>query len=127
MAGADVSRQDYEKSLKQLEVARQEIAGQFQTIDLLATPTIQVPAPSIAELKADPSALRPKEITLLRNTRPWNVWGIPTLSLPCGFTQSGLPIGLQIAGPPWREDLVLRLAHAYEQATSWHTRRPPGV
>jgi len=124
MAGADVSRQDYERSLKELEVARQKIAGQFRTIDLLITPTIPVPAPSIAELKADPSALRPKEITLLRNTRPWNVWGVPTLSLPCGFTQSGLPIGLQIAGPPWREDLVLRLAHAYEQATSWHKREP---
>jgi len=124
MAGADVSRQDYERSLKELEVARQKIAGQFRTIDLLITPTIPVPAPSIAELKADPSALRPKEITLLRNTRPWNVWGVPTLSLPCGFTQSGLPIGLQIAGPPWREDLVLRLAHAYEQATSWHKRDP---
>jgi Asp-tRNA(Asn)/Glu-tRNA(Gln) amidotransferase A subunit family amidase len=119
MAGADVSRQDYERSLKELEVARQKIAGQFRTIDLLITPTIPVP-----ELKADPSALRPKEITLLRNTRPWNVWGVPTLSLPCGFTQSGLPIGLQIAGPPWREDLVLRLAHAYEQATSWHKREP---
>jgi len=124
MAGADVSRQDYERSLKELEVARQKIAGQFRTIDLLITPTIPVPAPSIAELKADPSALRPKEITLLRNTRPWNVWGVPTLSLPCGFTHSSLPIGLQIAGPPWREDLVLRLAHAYEQATSWHKREP---
>jgi len=124
MAGADVSRQDYERSLKELEVARQKIASQFRTIDLLITPTIPVPAPSIAELKADPSALRPKEITLLRNTRPWNVWGVPTLSLPCGFTHSSLPIGLQIAGPPWREDLVLRLAHAYEQATSWHKRDP---
>ncbi|MFZ0539014.1 MAG: amidase family protein, partial [Candidatus Sulfotelmatobacter sp.] len=60
----------------------------------------------------------------LRNTRPFNVWGLPAISLPCGFTQSGLPIGLQIAGPPWREDLVLRLAHAYEQATTWHKRKP---
>ena len=127
MAGADISRHDYEKSLKDMEVARQDIASHFRTIDLLITPTIPVPAPSIAELKADPSALRPKEITLLRNTRPWNVWGVPTLSLPCGFTQSGLPIGLQIAGPPWREDLVLRLAHAYEQATSWHKREPSMV
>jgi aspartyl-tRNA(Asn)/glutamyl-tRNA(Gln) amidotransferase subunit A len=61
---------------------------------------------------------------LLRNTRPFNVWGLPAVSLPCGFTKSGLPIGLQIAGPPWREDLVLRLAHAYESATAWHERRP---
>jgi len=53
------------------------------------------------------------------------VWGLPVISVPCGFTQSGLPIGLQIAGPHWREDLVLRLAHAYEQATAWHKRKCP--
>jgi aspartyl-tRNA(Asn)/glutamyl-tRNA(Gln) amidotransferase subunit A len=63
---------------------------------------------------------------LLRNTRPFNVWGLPAISVPCGFTKSELPIGLQIAGPQWREDLVLRLAHAYEQATEWHTRPPVG-
>jgi len=62
-------------------------------------------------------------LKLLRNTRPFNVWGLPAISLPCGFTQSALPIGLQIAGPHWREDLVLRLAHAYERATAWHKRR----
>ena len=94
----------------------------FADVDLLVTPTTRIPAPAIADLKKDPEALRPAEITLLRNTRPFNVWGLPAISLPCGFTKSGLPIGLQIAGPPWREDLVLRLAHAYEQATAWHKR-----
>ena len=69
-----------------------------------------MPAPAIADLKADPEALRPAELKLLRNTRPFNVWGLPAISVPCGFTQSGLPIGLQIAGAHWREDLVLRLA-----------------
>jgi aspartyl-tRNA(Asn)/glutamyl-tRNA(Gln) amidotransferase subunit A len=54
------------------------------------------------------------------------VWGLPAISLPCGFTKGGLPIGLQIAGPPWREDLVLRLAYAYEQENGWHLRRFPG-
>jgi len=53
---------------------------------------------------------------LLRNTRPFNVWGLPAISVPCGLTKSGLPIGLQIAGPHWREDLVLSLAQAYEQS-----------
>jgi aspartyl-tRNA(Asn)/glutamyl-tRNA(Gln) amidotransferase subunit A len=61
---------------------------------------------------------------LLRNTRPFNVWGLPAVSVPCGFTKGGLPIGLQIAGPQWREELVLRLAQAYESATEWHRRRP---
>ena len=75
-------------------------------------------------LKKDPEALRPAELVLLRNTRPFNVWGLPAISVPCGFTKSGLPIGLQIAGPHWREDLVLRLAHAYEAVTLWKERRP---
>jgi aspartyl-tRNA(Asn)/glutamyl-tRNA(Gln) amidotransferase subunit A len=83
-----------------------------------------IPAPAIADLRKDPEALRPAELRLLRNTRPFNVWGLPAVSLPCGFTQSGLPIGLQIAGPYWREDLVLRLASGYESATEWHERRP---
>jgi aspartyl-tRNA(Asn)/glutamyl-tRNA(Gln) amidotransferase subunit A len=61
---------------------------------------------------------------MLRNTRPFNVWGIPTVSVPCGFTKDGLPIGLQLAAAPSREDLVLQVAHAYEQVTDWHTRTP---
>jgi aspartyl-tRNA(Asn)/glutamyl-tRNA(Gln) amidotransferase subunit A len=60
--------------------------------------------------------LRPAELILLRNTRPFNVWGLPAISVPCGVTAGGLQIGLQIAGPNWREDMMLRLAHAYELA-----------
>jgi aspartyl-tRNA(Asn)/glutamyl-tRNA(Gln) amidotransferase subunit A len=93
-------------------------------VDLLVTPTMPIPALAIADLKKDPDALRPAELRLLRNTRPFNVWGLPAVSVPCGFAKNGLPIGLQIAGPHWREDLVLRLAHAYEEATEWHRRRP---
>jgi aspartyl-tRNA(Asn)/glutamyl-tRNA(Gln) amidotransferase subunit A len=92
---------------------------------VLVTPTTPMPAPQIAALKANPDQLRPAELRLLRNTRPFNVWGLPAISLPCGFTETGLPIGLQIAAPHWREDLVLRLAYAYEQATAWHKRPCP--
>jgi Asp-tRNA(Asn)/Glu-tRNA(Gln) amidotransferase A subunit family amidase len=81
-----------------------------------------IPAPAIADLKKNPETLRPAELVLLRNTRPFNVWGLPTISVPCGFTKSGLPIGLQIAGPRWREDLVLRLGHAYEQAVNFSAK-----
>jgi Asp-tRNA(Asn)/Glu-tRNA(Gln) amidotransferase A subunit family amidase len=59
-----------------------------------------------------------------RNTLPSDVYGIPTISIPCGFTSAGLPIGLQIAGAPWAEPAFFALAHAYEQATQWHTRHP---
>ena len=61
---------------------------------------------------------------MLHNTRPFNVLGLPTISVPCGFTQAGLPIGMQISGPPGGEATVLRLAYAYEQATDWHKRHP---
>lgn len=121
--GEKVSAADYIAKRRQLEQERRRIAQAFADVDLLVTPTTPIPAPAIAELKANPDALRPAELALLRNTRPFNVWGLPAMSVPCGFTQSGLPIGLQIAGPHWREDLVLRLAYAYEQATAWHKRR----
>jgi aspartyl-tRNA(Asn)/glutamyl-tRNA(Gln) amidotransferase subunit A len=121
--GANISAADYIRRRSELEEVRRAIRSVFSTVDLLVTPTTPIPAPSIAELKASPEALRPAELKLLRNTRPFNVWGLPAISVPCGFTQSGMPIGLQIAGPHWREDLVLRLGYAYEQATAWHKRQ----
>jgi len=121
--GEDISAAEYIQRRRDLDQARRSIQGIFADVDLLVTPTTPVPAPAIADVKKDPEMLRPAELTLLRNTRPFNVWGLPAISVPCGFTKTGLPVGLQIAGPHWREDLVLRLAHAYEQATEWH-RRP---
>ena len=114
LSGAKVSAVDYMQRRRELEQARRGIHEIFATVDLIVTPTIPMPAPSIKELRTNPDALRPAELKLLRNTRPFNVWGLPTISVACGFTHAGLPIGLQIAGPPWREDLVLSLAHAYE-------------
>jgi aspartyl-tRNA(Asn)/glutamyl-tRNA(Gln) amidotransferase subunit A len=125
-SGANISAAEYILRRRELEVKRRRAHDIFAEVDLLVTPTMPIPAPAVADLKKDPEALRPAELTLLRNTRPFNVWGLPAISVPCGFTKRGLPIGLQIAGPPWQEDLVLRLAHAYESATEWHRRRPVG-
>ena len=123
--GEKITAAEYVQRKRELEVERRRIREVFADVDLLVMPTTPMPAPTIAELRANAEALRPVELRLLRNTRPLNVWGLPAISVPCGFTQSGLPIGLQIAGPHWREDLVLRLAYAYEQATAWHKRRCP--
>lgn len=120
--GEKITAAEYIRARRELDEARRSIRQAFAEVDLLLTPTTPMAAPNIAELQATPDALRPAELKLLRNTRPFNVWGLPAISLPCGFTQPGLPIGLQIAGPHWREDLVLRLAYAYEQATAWHKR-----
>ena len=122
-SGEAVTASEYIRRRRELEEARRSIGQIFAEVDVLVAPTTPMPAPAIAELRADAGALRPAELKLLRNTRPFNVWGLPAISVPCGFTQSGMPIGLQIAGPHWREDMVLRLAHAYEQATAWHKRR----
>jgi aspartyl-tRNA(Asn)/glutamyl-tRNA(Gln) amidotransferase subunit A len=115
-SGENVAAAEYIARRRELDEARRTIAGAFSDVDVIVTPTTPMPAPAIAELRSDPDALRPAELKLLRNTRPFNVWGLPAISVPCGATKSGLPIGLQIAGPHWREDLVLGLAHAYEQA-----------
>ncbi len=125
--GENVTAAEYIQKRRELAEERRKIRRAFADVDLLVTPTTPMPAPSIEELKANPENLRPAELKLLRNTRPFNVWGLPGISLPCGFTQSGLPIGLQIVGPPWREDLMLRLAGEYERATAWHKRAVPGV
>jgi aspartyl-tRNA(Asn)/glutamyl-tRNA(Gln) amidotransferase subunit A len=122
--GEDISAAEVEQSRRELKQIRSEIHKIFEGVDVLVTPTAPVPAAAINELKQNPELLRPHELLLLRNTRPVNVWGLPAISVPCGFTTAGLPIGLQIIGPQWREGTVLKLAHAYEQATDWHKRSP---
>jgi aspartyl-tRNA(Asn)/glutamyl-tRNA(Gln) amidotransferase subunit A len=121
-SGERISAAEYIQRRRELDLERRRARDIFADVDLLVTPTMPIPAPAIANLKKDPDALRPAELALLRNTRPFNVWGLPAVSVPCGSTKSGLPIGLQIAGPHWREDLVLRLAHAYERAMNFSAK-----
>lgn len=113
--GNAISETEYHNAMAQLQRARQEIAKTFCDVDVLLTPTTPVQTPRISELLKDISLLRPAEIRLLRNTRPVNVWGLPAISVPCGFTSDGLPIGLQIIGPPNGEGKILRTAHTFEQ------------
>jgi aspartyl-tRNA(Asn)/glutamyl-tRNA(Gln) amidotransferase subunit A len=115
------------RARRELEISRHAIRKVFDDVDILLTPTVPVPPPTISDLKAHPENLRPAELLMLRNTRPFNVWGIPTISLPCGFTSDGLPIGLQLAAAPWREDLLLQVAQSYEQATDWRKRMPSEI
>jgi aspartyl-tRNA(Asn)/glutamyl-tRNA(Gln) amidotransferase subunit A len=114
--GAEVSAADYIAKRHQLERLRRDVSELFAGVDLIITPTAPVPAPRFAELEAHPDQLRPKELMLLRNTRPFNVFGVPAISLPCGTTPDGRYVGLQIAGRPWDEVSVLCLAHAFERS-----------
>jgi Asp-tRNA(Asn)/Glu-tRNA(Gln) amidotransferase A subunit family amidase len=124
LTGQNINPLDIVERRRELAQIRREIAGVFENTDLLVTPTTPIPAPRISELKEHPELLRPRELLLLRNTRPVNVWGLPAISIPCGFTKAGLPIGLQLIGPNGQEAKILQVAHAYEQATQWHKRRP---
>jgi aspartyl-tRNA(Asn)/glutamyl-tRNA(Gln) amidotransferase subunit A len=123
-SGAEVTATQYIAGQQELQRRRREICKVFEKVDLLITPTCPVLPPAITELQAAPQELRPKEIQMLKNTRPFNVFGLPTISVPCGFSHSGLPIGLQISAAPGNEATVLALAKAYEQQTEWHTRKP---
>jgi aspartyl-tRNA(Asn)/glutamyl-tRNA(Gln) amidotransferase subunit A len=122
--GADVTTTTYIQSRRRLDQVRRAIAHAFNSVDLLITPTVRVPPFTIADLQTDPDTIRAKELAMLHNTRPWNFPGLPTISVPSGFTRTGFPIGMQITGPPGGEATVLRLAHAYEQATEWRKRKP---
>ncbi len=115
-SGADVSVRDYVAKLHELELLRRSAAEIFNDVDVIVTPTTPVPPPFVAELQADPSRLRERELLMLRNTRPFNVLGLPAISVPCGETSSGLPVALQIAGPAGGEARVLAFARAFEGA-----------
>ena len=120
LTGKNIAAVEIQKLRSDLEQTRREIRAVFEKLDVLVTAATPIPAPTIAELTEKPELLRPREMVLLRNTRPINVWGLPAISIPCGFTTQGLPIGMQIIGCHGGESLVLQLALAFEQATDWH-------
>jgi aspartyl-tRNA(Asn)/glutamyl-tRNA(Gln) amidotransferase subunit A len=104
----------------------QDVARLWADVDVLLVPATMTPAHRIGETLARlPGREMSSREALLRLMRPFNLTGLPAISIPCGFGAAGLPIGLQIAGQPFDEATVLRLAHAYEQQTDWHQRRPP--
>lgn len=121
-AGAKITTGEYIQGRRELDRLRRAVREVFAGVDLLVTPTTPVPPVPIA---ANVDATGTVPILSLRNTSPFDVYGLPTISVPCGFTHAGLPIGLQISGAPFAESAVIALAHAYEQATEWHTKHPP--
>ena len=112
----DAKATDYVQARRRVETLRREITSVFANVDFLVTPTMKTPAP----LLNGPGAAGGGG----NNNAAFDIFGLPTISVPCGFSASGLPIGLQIAGAPFAEPTVLALAHAYEQASQWHTRKP---
>src|SRR5215475_7919037 len=116
-SGSDVSATEYILKMRELRYLRRFASAFLNDVDLVLTPTCPVLPPKLTDLHADPKSLRSRELVMLRNTRPFNVLGLPTISIPCGFSQTGLPIGMQITGAHGADALVLSLASAFERKT----------
>jgi aspartyl-tRNA(Asn)/glutamyl-tRNA(Gln) amidotransferase subunit A len=115
--GKPIAAAEYILEQREMERLRRTAASLlFKDVDVLITPTAPGPA---FHLGSKPS------LVFLRNTASWNLYGLPTISIPCGFSKNGLPIGLQITGGPDRDDSVLSLAAAFQAETDFHSRRPP--
>ena len=124
LSGSIMPAQAYVKVQKLREMLRQEVLGALTDHDVLILPTAKRCAPPVNEDPVLTSKEMVRDLALVM-TRPFNLAGTPAISINCGFNSQGLPIGLQIGGRPFDESTVLKVAHAYEQHTPWHTMRPP--
>ncbi|PYS07993.1 MAG: Asp-tRNA(Asn)/Glu-tRNA(Gln) amidotransferase GatCAB subunit A [Acidobacteria bacterium] len=122
--GANIGTVAYIQGRQQIDRTRRSIGEVFRKVDVIVTPTCPIGPPPIAEFGGDRNGSLEFQSRNIQNTSPFNVYGWPSISVPCGFTASGLPIGLQLSGPLGADAVVLQVAHAYEQATDWHKRRP---
>ena len=110
----------YLKAQRVRTLIKRDFEEAFKKVDVIMTPTSPEPAFKIGEKTDDPLKMYLSDIF----TIPCNLAGLPGISIPCGFTSVGLPIGLQILGKPFDEETPLRVAHAYEQHTDWREKRP---
>ena len=125
LTGSIIPAQAYYKVQRLRSLLRQQVHEALETFDVLVTPTIARPAQRIQQ---DDPVITSKETALRLPyllTRIFNLASAPAITVPCGLSSQGLPIGLQIGGRPGSDETVLKVAHAYEQSTSWHTIRPP--
>jgi aspartyl-tRNA(Asn)/glutamyl-tRNA(Gln) amidotransferase subunit A len=129
LAGQFVLGRDYAKAMKVQRLVKEEHARVLQTVDVLVAPTAPVPAPPIAASTITVAGTTyrvrgPGSGLISRNTSPSNATGLPAITVPCGFTTAGLPIGLQLIGRPFEEALLFQIAHAYEAVSPSRGRRP---
>lgn len=129
MTGNLIPAQVYYKAQKLRALIRQQVLAALEQVDVLLQPTSPGPAPKLNFTPGVRSKEQAKAALLDGNFRaPYSLTGAPALSIRCGFTSPGdgaLPLAIQIAGRPFEEATVLRVAYAYEQHTPWHNRRPP--
>jgi aspartyl-tRNA(Asn)/glutamyl-tRNA(Gln) amidotransferase subunit A len=124
--GSAVRAVDYLRAQQARERLRSDFRAAFERVGAIIAPSVPIAAPKIGEdavkIGGETQSVRG---ALVRMNRPANITGFPSLSVPCGFSRAGLPIGLALLGPEWGEAELLKIALAYEQATEWHKCRPP--
>jgi aspartyl-tRNA(Asn)/glutamyl-tRNA(Gln) amidotransferase subunit A len=124
LPGRTLLATDYVALLRQWAALRERVLHTLRDVDALLVPTAQIPARPLSGIDASLETYTEHNVRYLRNTSVGNMLNLCAVSLPCGFSGGGLPIGLMIYAKPWEEDVALRVAWAYEQATAWHRRRP---
>jgi aspartyl-tRNA(Asn)/glutamyl-tRNA(Gln) amidotransferase subunit A len=124
IGGRQLSAPDYFALHRQWAGLRRRLRTRLADVDALLVPATPLPAKPLAEVDKTPEAYGQYNARYLRNTAVGNVLNLCGVSLPCGFTREGLPIGLMVYGKPFEEAMVLRVARAYERATDWHRRQP---
>ncbi len=128
MQGKQIAAIDYLKAQQEKRDFTSRMRAIMQSVDAVVLPTLPIPAIP-AELIGGTITVNglteEASTAFLRLTMPFNLAGLPAISFPCGFSSDGLPLGLQVAGKPFQEATVLRIAHAYQQLTDWHCREIP--
>jgi aspartyl-tRNA(Asn)/glutamyl-tRNA(Gln) amidotransferase subunit A len=125
LQGQTILAVDYLRAQQQRRAFSSNLRSIMQGVNALVLPTLPMPAILIEQADTDiliDGITENATVALLRLTMPYNLAGLPAISLPCGFSSGGLPIGLQIVGKPFEESMILRIAHAYQQLTDWHRR-----
>ncbi len=124
-AGKFVFATDFLKAQRLRRVLMDEVRSAFASVDVLATPTLPLSAWEVSESHVQIGGQAEHVLhACWRFTYPWNLTGLPALSVPCGFA-AGRPAGVQLVGRPFDEATVLRVGHAYQEATRWHEMHPP--
>ena len=124
LTGRTLSAPEYVALLRRYAQLQEQVQWTLRDADALIVPATMAPAWPLARIDATAESYLDYNKRVHRNTGIGNLLNLCAVSVPCGFTSEGLPIGLMIYAKPFHEDMALRVAYAYEQATQWHTRRP---
>jgi len=124
VTGRSLSAPDYFALLRRYAALRERVVRTLADVDALIVPTAMIPARPLATIDGSFERYMEHNVKYHRNAGVGNILNLCGVSVPCGFTAEGLPVGLTIYAKPFQEDMALRVAHAYEQATEWHARRP---